>query len=128
MQLFFIYELDLFVVNNRTYLFELPSISTMFTAELFAVHKAVYIVSLRKCNVLVCFDSISAIQALERMCSKLPIVSEILASVGELKHCKTQVSFCWIQAIQEFQTMYLQIRQLNRLFISQHSQSPTDSP
>ncbi|XP_075233902.1 uncharacterized protein LOC142331734 [Lycorma delicatula] len=85
-----------FVVDERTYMFGLPGITSVFTAELLTINKALNIVNPKYRNIFICSDSCSALQVLENFYSKHPVVIEIYNAIAELGNRNTEVNFCWV--------------------------------
>lgn len=70
----------------------LPSI---FIAELFAI-KVLNIIRPTLRYVLVCSDSMNALQVISDVYSRHPVVYEIHCLISQMNRCNTNVSFCWI--------------------------------
>lgn len=85
-----------FTINDRTYMFGLPYLTSVFNAELYAINKAINIISPRFRNIIICSDSLSALQALEDIYSSHAIVTDIFTKLAELRLRGTQVGFCWV--------------------------------
>ncbi|XP_075234116.1 uncharacterized protein LOC142331949 [Lycorma delicatula] len=69
--------------DDESYTFGLPGITSVFTAELLAINKALNIVSPNYRSILICSDSYSAFQALENFYSKHPVVIDCRKSRRE---------------------------------------------
>ena len=77
----------------------LPSITTVYTAELFAIKTALVSVKESMFNkVIIYSDSLSAIDAIKSFSSKHPLVLEIQVLIHKLKTRNISVAICWIPA------------------------------
>ncbi|XP_073995577.1 uncharacterized protein [Rhodnius prolixus] len=65
------------VVQNRRYKFGLPSRSSIYVAELYAIYMALSIIGGIRGNVAVCSDSISSLLSLQHIYCKHPIIQDI---------------------------------------------------
>lgn len=75
----------------------LHAMASVFTAELFAIKLA--LISLRAYENRSCViysDSRSALQAIQKLGSSIPLVGDICELVDRLVHQRISVSFCWI--------------------------------
>ena len=75
--------------------FKLPEMSSIYTAELTAIYKALnFAVERNEQTVNIISDSRSAIQAMEKYCDKNPIIQDIHSLIAT-NHTKT-FYFCWV--------------------------------
>lgn len=67
-----------FLSDSVTHKYRLPPESSIFTAELFAIHQALaYILSSTKSVICICTDSLSSLQAIEQLYNKNPLVQMV---------------------------------------------------
>ena len=75
----------------------LPSYSSVFTAELFAIKNALnYILNHNINNTVIYSDSLSALQAINSFCLKQPIITEIKVLINKLLENNLYTILCWI--------------------------------
>ena len=88
-----------FCVNDTSYGFKLPSICSVFTAELFAILKALEHIELQSMrNFLICSDSLSALQAISEIYPSSHLVQMIQSRLALLSNLDFQVIFVWVPA------------------------------
>jgi ribonuclease HI len=83
-----------FIWNDLQQKFNLNSNATVFSAELFAMLKAIEsTISTSQTHFIIFSDSLSSIQAITNIFSKNPLVQRILDTIG---YSNNQYVFCWI--------------------------------
>jgi kelch-like protein 2/3 len=86
-----------FVFDGELHQFCLNSKASIFTAELYAIMKALdfsLVQNLKR--ILVCTDSLSVLQSLEHMYSKHPLVQEVLCKAQVISSQDGEIVFAWI--------------------------------
>lgn len=88
-----------FVETNVANKYHLPTNCNIFTAELFAIFKAIESAILKdQCKILIITDSMSAIQALQKTITKNYIVQDIQKTISNYEHLF--VTFFWVPSHQ----------------------------
>jgi ribonuclease HI len=83
-----------FICDQLQQKFNLGSNATVFSAELFAILKAIEsTISTSQTRFIIFSDSLSSIQAISNIYSKKPLVQRILDTIGS---SNIQYVFCWI--------------------------------
>jgi ribonuclease HI len=86
-----------FVYNGQAFSYRLHSFNSAFTAELYALYRAVlFICRQLGRHHLVRTDSLSALPCLSHYCPDHPTVAEILLQVSNLHTSGQSVMFCWV--------------------------------
>jgi ribonuclease HI len=87
------------VDGSSAYSFNINSVASVFTAELLAILKALYIASrLDDPSFVICSDSRSSLEILSKDRIDHPIVLKIRKQLIVLKRCGKNVAFCWSPA------------------------------
>jgi ribonuclease HI len=83
--------------SDVKYSFKLDARNSVFTAELFAIEKALqHIEDLAGISFCICSDSLSSIQALDNIYSANPLVQGIHSLLASLSTKGVRVVFCWV--------------------------------
>jgi ribonuclease HI len=86
-----------FVTPTSSFSYRLPNNSSIFTAELFALLKAVkYITSIRPIKFTIFSDSLSSLQAIAKTNNPNALVSQIQHALNIAHKKDKEISFCWI--------------------------------
>jgi len=86
-----------FVSNSSSFSYKLHDYASIFTAELFAILKALqYIKCLRPKKFLILTDSFSSVQTINQLDSRNPIVTLIQHEITKLKHMDKDIIIFWI--------------------------------
>ena len=86
-----------FVIDGEAHQYCLNPKASIFTAELYALLKALDFSLVRGLNrILVCTDSLSVVQSLVHMYSKHPLVQEILSKTHAICSAGGEVVFSWL--------------------------------
>jgi ribonuclease HI len=82
---------------NTSQGFKLNAMSSVFTAELFALSKALEHIGHRpEKSFVICSDSLSSLQAINTLFSPLPLVQAIHSLLTSLASQDVRVVFCWV--------------------------------
>jgi ribonuclease HI len=82
---------------NISHGFRLNAISSIFTAELFALSKALEHIGHRpEKSFVICSDSLSSLQAIDTLYSPLSLVQSIHSLLASLDSQDVRVVFCWV--------------------------------
>ncbi|XP_046684667.1 uncharacterized protein LOC124370426 [Homalodisca vitripennis] len=85
-----------FITASREYRFCLPSVASVYTAELTAIFKALNIVCPRTRRLVICSDSLSSLQAIKDMYPKHVLVRDIRCAIHRLQVQNIQVVLVWV--------------------------------
>ncbi|XP_046684647.1 uncharacterized protein LOC124370407 [Homalodisca vitripennis] len=85
-----------FITASREYRFCLPSVASVYTAELTAILKALNIVCPRTRRLVICSDSLSSLQAIKDMYPKHVLVRDIRCAIHRLQVQNIQVVLVWV--------------------------------
>lgn len=84
------------VIAGRDLKFPLPPATSVYTAELTAILKALSIVRPKTKRLVICSDSLSSLQAIRDMYSRNILVRDILCLIHDLWTEGTEVFFIWV--------------------------------
>src|SRR5436190_5870140 len=84
------------VTFNNCYTFRLPDHSTIYSAELTAIDKALNVTHSGSGKLVICTDSLSSILAIQNMYPKHPIIRNIRTSLYNLQIQGTKVVLMWV--------------------------------
>ena len=86
-----------FVIDGEAHQYCLNPKASIFTAELYALLKALDFSLVRGLNrILVCTDALSVVQSIANMYSKHPLLQEILSKTHAISSAGGEVVFSWI--------------------------------
>lgn len=82
--------------DQRKYMFSLPHVCSNYTAELLAIKKALNIIVPTFPGIVVCTDSLSAIQAVQDMFSEHSMIADIINAIDDLRKKNIKTLLVWI--------------------------------
>ncbi|XP_046684705.1 uncharacterized protein LOC124370464 [Homalodisca vitripennis] len=85
-----------FITASREYRFCLPSVASVYTAELTALFKALNIVCSGTRRLVICSDSLSSLQAIKDVYPKHVLVRDIRCAIHRLQVQNIQVVLLWV--------------------------------
>lgn len=86
-----------FVSHSSSFSYKLHDYASIFTAELYAILKALqYTTCLKPNKFLILTDSLSSVQAISQLQSRNPLIILIQHEITKLKHMHKEVTFFWI--------------------------------
>ena len=76
---------------------KLPTISSIYTAELYAILETLNILNVHSENKFTIFsDSLSSLKGIQQLSSNRPILSNLQSKLIELQRCNKYVYLCWV--------------------------------
>lgn len=85
-----------FIIDGRNYMFSLPSISSVYTAELLAINKALNIIMPTSSTIILFTDSLSTLLSLSNYFTTNPLILDTLNAIETLNNNGIRVIFTWI--------------------------------
>lgn len=85
-----------FIAGTISHLLPLPKLATIYTAELFAIEKALQTVKHSNNHIIICTDSLSSLQSLKKLYTTNHLVNSIRTSIFTMKNNDVDVQFLWV--------------------------------